>query len=171
MEMLQESNVSWPVLSAVAVMNGPGSYTGLRIGLASAKGFCFARNTPLVLINQFDLMNYCNHSRAGKRAYFLKARENEYFYTAYASAAEICTEVIVIDTASLHAESGSADTPLFTSDKSLTDLSSDIEHIKILDTDIQRFVLGRFAEGRFADLMSCEPFYLKNVYINKINKL
>ena len=38
-------------IDAVAVVNGPGSYTGLRVGLSSAKGICFSINKPLILIN------------------------------------------------------------------------------------------------------------------------
>jgi len=43
-------------LQAIAVSNGPGSYTGLRIGLSSAKGLCYALNIPLIAINTLDMM-------------------------------------------------------------------------------------------------------------------
>ncbi len=43
-------------LAAVAVINGPGSYTGLRVGLASAKGLCFALNIPLITIGTLEAM-------------------------------------------------------------------------------------------------------------------
>ena len=43
-------------IDAVAVTEGPGSYTGLRIGLASAKGICYALHKPLILINTLDVL-------------------------------------------------------------------------------------------------------------------
>ena len=47
-ELLESNGTGYPELSAVAVSKGPGSYTGLRIGVSTAKGICFARNIPLI---------------------------------------------------------------------------------------------------------------------------
>ena len=49
--VLKKSNFSFTDLHAVAVSKGPGSYTGLRIGVSAAKGFCYALNIPLIAIN------------------------------------------------------------------------------------------------------------------------
>jgi tRNA threonylcarbamoyladenosine biosynthesis protein TsaB len=50
-EILKEANLSPKDLSAVAVGSGPGSYTGLRIGVSAAKGLAYALNLPLISVN------------------------------------------------------------------------------------------------------------------------
>ncbi len=47
-EVLKEANIDKKKLDAVAVSKGPGSYTGLRIGVSAAKGLCFALDIPLI---------------------------------------------------------------------------------------------------------------------------
>ncbi|MDP2058618.1 MAG: tRNA (adenosine(37)-N6)-threonylcarbamoyltransferase complex dimerization subunit type 1 TsaB [Flavobacteriaceae bacterium] len=47
-QTLSQANVDFKDLNAVAVSKGPGSYTGLRIGVSAAKGICFALNIPLI---------------------------------------------------------------------------------------------------------------------------
>jgi len=47
-QTLTQAHADFKDLSAVAVSKGPGSYTGLRIGVSAAKGICFARNIPLI---------------------------------------------------------------------------------------------------------------------------
>jgi len=55
-EVLQESNLSYSDLSAVAVSKGPGSYTGLRIGVSAAKGLCYALSIPLIAIDTLAIL-------------------------------------------------------------------------------------------------------------------
>jgi tRNA threonylcarbamoyladenosine biosynthesis protein TsaB len=55
-KMLVEHNISLHNLDAIAVTNGPGSYTGLRVGLASAKGLSFALQKPLITVNTLEAM-------------------------------------------------------------------------------------------------------------------
>ena len=67
-ELLEEKGITVATLSAVAVSIGPGSYTGLRVGLASAKGICYAANIPLITITTTYIM-----AVAGRNAF-----KNEY---------------------------------------------------------------------------------------------
>ena len=55
-ELLQTNNVDIKKLNAVGVSSGPGSYTGIRVGLATAKGLCYALDIPLITINSLELM-------------------------------------------------------------------------------------------------------------------
>ena len=57
-EMMLETGYSMTDLDAVAVSMGPGSYTGLRIGVSTAKGLCYALDLPLIAINTLQSMAY-----------------------------------------------------------------------------------------------------------------
>jgi tRNA threonylcarbamoyladenosine biosynthesis protein TsaB len=55
-EALKEASISISDLDAIAVSKGPGSYTGLRIGVSAAKGLCFAQDIPLIGISTLESM-------------------------------------------------------------------------------------------------------------------
>jgi tRNA threonylcarbamoyladenosine biosynthesis protein TsaB len=55
-EMMKESGKQFSHLDAVAVSKGPGSYTGLRIGVSAAKGFCYALDIPLISVDTLQAM-------------------------------------------------------------------------------------------------------------------
>ncbi len=55
-EVMEQSGIAFSELDAVAVSKGPGSYTGLRIGVSTAKGLCFALDKPLIGINTLSMM-------------------------------------------------------------------------------------------------------------------
>ena len=55
-EMLKWCHVEMRSLSAIAVSGGPGSYTGLRIGLSTAKGLCYALEIPLISVSSLDTL-------------------------------------------------------------------------------------------------------------------
>ncbi len=54
--LLQQKGIDYPDLDAIAVSMGPGSYTGLRIGVAAAKGFGFALDIPVIAVNTLQSM-------------------------------------------------------------------------------------------------------------------
>ena len=54
--LLQQTNTNLNAVDAVAISSGPGSYTGLRIGISTAKGICHALNKPLIAINTLESM-------------------------------------------------------------------------------------------------------------------
>jgi tRNA threonylcarbamoyladenosine biosynthesis protein TsaB len=54
--LLHRTGVSFKQVNAIAVTIGPGSYTGLRVGLASAKGLCYALKIPLITMGTLDVL-------------------------------------------------------------------------------------------------------------------
>ena len=62
-EVMKSMNIPFNQLDAIAVSGGPGSYTGLRIGVSTAKGLCFASGLPLIAIPSLEAMAHhviCN---------------------------------------------------------------------------------------------------------------
>ncbi|MCH7535203.1 MAG: tRNA (adenosine(37)-N6)-threonylcarbamoyltransferase complex dimerization subunit type 1 TsaB, partial [Bacteroidetes bacterium] len=55
-EIMRKSKIKFNDLDAVAVSKGPGSYTGLRIGVSTAKGICFASDKPLIAVSTLQSM-------------------------------------------------------------------------------------------------------------------
>lgn len=86
-KMVQTCGVSFDDIDAVAVGNGPGSYTGLRVGLATAKGICYAARKPLILLSTLEVMTGAAIERYNdeKALYcpMIDARRNEVFTAVY----------------------------------------------------------------------------------------
>jgi tRNA threonylcarbamoyladenosine biosynthesis protein TsaB len=86
-DLLAGLNLTFADLEGVVVCGGPGSYTGLRIGLATAKGFCYALDIPLLMHNRLTLLAYQVWRRRQKEydryIALLRAREQEYFIAVY----------------------------------------------------------------------------------------
>jgi tRNA threonylcarbamoyladenosine biosynthesis protein TsaB len=57
-QILKNAGISLTELDAIAVVSGPGSYTGLRVGMATAKGLCYALGKPLITIGTLNLMAF-----------------------------------------------------------------------------------------------------------------
>src|SRR4051812_45377636 len=55
-QLSADTNISLATVDAIAVTAGPGSYTGLRVGMASAKGLCFALSKPLITLNTLQVL-------------------------------------------------------------------------------------------------------------------
>jgi tRNA threonylcarbamoyladenosine biosynthesis protein TsaB len=82
-EMMRESGLEYSQLDAIAVSSGPGSYTGLRIGISSAKGFCLALEKPLIAVPTLKSLAACMPSGPGLRCPMIDARRMEVYCAVY----------------------------------------------------------------------------------------
>jgi len=80
-ELIRKTSISYDNLSAIALSTGPGSYTGLRIGTATAKGFCFALDIPLIAIESLSVLARQIHVNQSVIIPLMDARRME-VYTA-----------------------------------------------------------------------------------------
>ncbi|MBN1464191.1 tRNA (adenosine(37)-N6)-threonylcarbamoyltransferase complex dimerization subunit type 1 TsaB [candidate division KSB1 bacterium] len=81
--MLKQVSVALTELDAIAVSIGPGSFTGLRIGLSTAKGIALGCARPLVTVPTMDALASQAPIRDGIICPLLKARANEYYFAVY----------------------------------------------------------------------------------------
>lgn len=87
-QVIQEAKLSFNDIDAVAVSKGPGSYTGLRIGVSAAKGLCFAFDKPLISIETLQSLAYKLSIEQGVIIPMLDARRMEVYAAVYNSKHE-----------------------------------------------------------------------------------
>lgn len=80
-DVLKEAGIAYKDLDAVAVSMGPGSYTGLRIGVSAAKGLCYALNVPIIAIDTLEVLARAISPENGSIIPMIDARRME-AYTA-----------------------------------------------------------------------------------------
>ena len=97
-EVLQTTNISISDINAVAVSKGPGSYTGLRIGISAAKGLCFAQNISLISVDTLTSLAHSISVDNGAILPMLDARRMEVYASIfdinYKKIREIRAEII-----------------------------------------------------------------------------
>jgi len=173
---LKSTGITISELDAVAVIGGPGSYTGLRIGLATAKGICYAADKPLVMTNKLNLLAM----QDGESGYellgaALPAREKEYFFTLLSNdgeplrAPEHVYEDDLVRTL-IGAEGKLRISGLLP--KTITNITTanHIDYIEneVIDADFWALeVNNQFICHTFVNVATAEPFYLKQVYTHK----
>jgi tRNA threonylcarbamoyladenosine biosynthesis protein TsaB len=83
--VLKESNTTLADIDAIAVSKGPGSYTGLRIGVSAAKGLCFALNKPLISVPTLQALAHQVKVENGFVVSMLDARRMEVYSSIFDS--------------------------------------------------------------------------------------
>lgn len=171
-EIMKESGISLNLLDAISVINGPGSYTGLRVGLAAAKGLCFVLHKPLICISTLEWLAWpFQHQEAKLICPLIDARRMEVFTAMYRS-----------DLSVFHPEH-----PEIIEENSFTEIEENTilftgngrnklpEHIRLhnnagfpdYESDASEQIsiaLKRFTDKAFNDLAYTEPNYGKAFY-------
>lgn len=77
----------------LAVTTGPGSFTGLRIGIAFAKGFCFTQDTLICPVSSLEILAYGARTHCGRIVTAIDARSNEVFWASFESDGNMVTRL------------------------------------------------------------------------------
>lgn len=161
-------------LNAIAISKGPGSYTGLRVGVSTAKGYCYALQIPLIAINTLQsLANgfwQNNPNYAGLVCPMIDARRMEVYCSLYneslheviATQAKIIDEQSFIEELSLNpiAFIGNGATKC---KKTINSPNARFENeIRCNASDLSLLANQAFNQQQFEDVAYFEPYYLKD---------
>lgn len=179
-EMMKEADISYNDLDAVAVSMGPGSYTGLRIGVSTAKGFCYAIEKPLIAIDTLAAMaegfkvNESMSQRVNESVVFcpmIDARRMEVYSAFFNDKLERLSETkaIIIDENSFSDLKQNNHLYLFGdgADK-LASLFENEDNITVIEkfhcsaAYMAKLADDAFNNNDFVDTAYFEPFYLKD---------
>lgn len=159
-------------IDAVAVTEGPGSYTGLRIGMATAKGICYALNKPLITLNTLLVMaNGAKNDDAELLCPMIDARRMEMFTAIYDKDLKIIKgpAAMTVDEQSFDEELKDHRICFFGNGSNKFKEIKDHPHaifreIKFDAAAMASLSQDKFIKKDFADLAYTEPLYLKEFY-------
>lgn len=170
--LLQKVGKPLKSVEAVSVSIGPGSYTGLRVGLSAAKGFCYALHKPLITIGTLEMIAYgCKSEAKDLICPMIDARRNEVFTALYNSDlsevksphAEILNEtsyVEILQTRSvLFCGNGSKKLNGLADNSNATFSKHDPSSF-----DLSQLAFRKFSQNHFADLAYTQPMYVKEFH-------
>jgi len=180
-DILSENNVSLKDLKAISVSIGPGSYTGLRIGLSTAKGLCYAFDIPLITVNTLislseGIKNFIGPDLIDSTRIMpmIDARRMEVYTAVFNKNSKLSKEPFSLIISQNWLSSLDREYTWYfggTGIYKLRTLKTNKNHIltPILSCSAANQVplaWNYYKSGCFADLISSEPFYLKGVYIH-----
>ena len=179
-EVLDDAGLSVADCDAVCVSKGPGSYTGLRVGVSTAKGLCFGAGIPLLSVGTLDILaNSVILSEAKNLKYIIPmidARRMEVYTAVFSPEGKPLTEVEakVIGPDSFAGELAEGPV-LFIGDGALkcrevlTSPNAFFQEADPLASAMAPLAEAAWQEKRFEDLAYFEPFYLKD-FIATVSK-
>ena len=173
-EILKETAVTVQDLKAIAVSKGPGSYTGLRIGVSTAKGLCYALDIPLISVDTLAVLAKKASVENGLIIPMIDARRMEVYSAVFdANHTKIMEVQAEVLTEESYAEMSEA--VYFIGDcqeKCKTVLIKDNFHFlpEIVfpsANEMSALSYQKFTAADFEDVAYFEPFYLKDFMIAK----
>ena len=175
-EVLDQAGLTAKDCDAVCVSSGPGSYTGLRVGVSTAKGLAFGANIPLLSMCTLDILVDSIEDRPSFIVPMIDARRMEVYTAVYSADGQRLTEVEakVVDPDSF-AEYLAQGEVLFVGDGALKckDVighpNARFQEAFPLARDMAKGAQKAFEEGEFENLAYFEPFYLKD-FIATVSK-
>ncbi len=168
-------------LSAVSVSSGPGSYTGLRIGVSSAKGICFALNIPLISVDTMQILASKANQQVGYIISAMDARRDEIYYSVFeANNIEIPKKITKTDSLILSSNSFldfSKLSKVYFIGNCNEKIAKFINHENILYSDftlpsaldMAKLSYLKFDKKDFENLSEFQPRYLKDFEGKKTN--
>ena len=176
-EILKENQLVFQDLSAIAVSQGPGSYTGLRIGVSAAKGLCYSLAIPLIAIDTLETLAKKLTIEEGLILSMLDARRME-CYTAFFDSNHHKTREIkaeIIDENSYHdidetihiIGDGAAKCQSVLIDKKFV-FHNEIEFPSA--NDMSSIAFEKYKKSDTVDVAYFEPFYLKDFMMTTSSK-
>ncbi|MFK7757834.1 MAG: tRNA (adenosine(37)-N6)-threonylcarbamoyltransferase complex dimerization subunit type 1 TsaB [Flavobacteriales bacterium] len=178
-EVLAQADDSRKMLAAVVISAGPGSYTGLRIGTALAKGICFSLNIPLISVPSLSQLAHAAHFIDSSFNYYipmLDARRMEVYCGVFNNELhqELDTSAKVIDINSF-SEFSHKRIAIFGdgAEKCLELLEVKVELIDLECSarNMGKLALQKYSDKEFESLAYYEPFYLKEFIAGTPKKL
>lgn len=179
---LQDSGIKMNQLDAVAVSKGPGSYTGLRIGVSLAKGICYGSQIPLISVPTLEAMSLDQvvvKQGAGLRVPMLDARRMEVYACALDHQNQVIepTSAVVIDEASfinLLSQKCLFFGPGMEKCKETLSVNKNAHFVDDVLPSAE-FMTSisekKYQDSSFEDVAYFEPFYLKDFVAGKPKKL
>lgn len=176
-EAIAEAKISVQDLVAVAVSQGPGSYTGLRIGVSAAKGLCFALNLPLIAVDTLQTLASQAKVSDGKIIPMLDARRMEVYSEIFNAKLQVERPILaeVIDANSFQ---DIKETVYFVGDcaeKCKTVLTKEnfmfLEDIKYPSAAaMSKISFDKYQKSDTVDVAYFEPYYLKDFMMTTPSK-
>lgn len=170
-DLLNANNVEYAQLDAIAVSMGPGSYTGLRIGVSTAKGFCYALGKPLITVSTLQMIAEGIKHKSRETSFILSlidARRMDVYAALYdANGVEVMPpDFFTLDEEFVNRLNGYNKIVVGgdAAEKSKAVLVggnfSFIEHIQPDARYMAPLAEAKFQAGNFADVAYFEPMYI-----------
>lgn len=181
-EVMKQADLEYGDLDAIAVSKGPGSYTGLRIGVSTAKGLCFALDKPLIAIDTLKMMASgfiaANPEDTGLVCAMIDARRMEVYTAIFDHSLHTIseTEAKIIDENSFaqelvdHKVTFIGDGALKCSAVLNSDHASFSEMNFNSAAHLSRLAEQAYLAGDFEDVAYFEPHYLKDFVLTQPKK-